>query len=104
MKLFTKLIIGGAALAGISALRKAAVQARANPPSGLGADSSNVGMPGGMPGARIGTSGASALAEGAGISDVDPQGLSQMVEAVDPDEIRQAHAEIVEQKDRLPRS
>ena len=37
-----------------------------------------------------------------GISDVDPTGISQMVEAVDPDAIGAAHNAIEDQRDRMP--
>jgi hypothetical protein len=37
-----------------------------------------------------------------GISQVDPEPLTQMGEAVDPDAIRAAHREIPEQRERLP--
>lgn len=41
-------------------------------------------------------------AELVGISEVDPAGLTQMGEAIDPERTEAAHAEIPEQRERLP--
>lgn len=42
-------------------------------------------------------------AEIVGIADVDPQLLTQMGEAVDPDAVARAHEEIPEQRAKLPK-
>ena len=41
-------------------------------------------------------------AEAAGISDVDPEPLMDMGEAVDPDAIAEAHESVKAQRERLP--
>jgi hypothetical protein len=43
------------------------------------------------------------VATRSGIADVDPQPLSQMVEAIDPDATEAAHTELRDLHDRLPR-
>ena len=88
MKIFSNLfLLGGVAAAAITIDRKLV---RRRELAGAGT----------VPSSNAGIVDAEILS--AGIADVDPQGLVQMGEAVDPDAIEEAHESVGEQRARMP--
>ena len=90
MTLGKKLLIGGAAIGAALLLASRRRQATGSRPAARSPDSSDA------------TGRVVATSIPPGISDVDPQPLTYLTEAVDPDATRAAHEAISEQRERLP--
>jgi hypothetical protein len=92
MTLATKLVMLGSVIGAVMVLdarRRARAPSRSAPAAGAGDRS-----------AADRAAGATTVPRG--ISDVDPEPLMQMGEAVDPDATRAAHDDVVAQRERLP--
>jgi hypothetical protein len=92
MKLPIKLV-GLAGLLAITAVTAIALERRRHRLTGRGAGAPR----------DLGVAPTIVDAEIVGIADVDPQFLTQMGEAVDPERTRRAHEEIPEQRAKLPK-
>lgn len=97
MKLITKLFVVGGVIAGavwIDRQRRRLRDASRETDRGLGEDLGGLDVTPGVTIERVAPR---------GISDVDPEGLTQFGEAVDPEATEAAHTEIPAQRERLPR-
>ena len=103
-------LMGGAAAAAVAIDRKRRLPAPAGStdhmgrmgraPGRSGMASGRDGMP--LEGMGVAPDVVIVEAEIIGLADVDPQALTQMGEAIDPEMTKAAHEEIPEQRDRLP--
>ena len=103
MKMFTKLMAVGALAGAVVLVRRAMQQGALNGTTGW---RSFEDLPRerdeDLASASFGVEDAVLVAASSGLSEVDPVGLTQMGEAVDPEAAEQAHSEVRDQRERLP--